>query len=160
MKKTGAHKISYGSGPVNTSTWPKVLWKMACGFFHIVCPTSLIKSGRTQLVIDESISSIAVRRENIRNEKSGEPLLLFEDIFSQYRIEEVRRYAAARLYSIDSGNTSYVYCELDVLSALSFPRYTLRIPNQEGHTIDEVLFSVNERPKHLGQDFEPIFVSA
>jgi hypothetical protein len=62
------------------------------------------------------------------------------------------------VYSSDRDLHANVYCELNVLSALSFPRYTCRIPNREGHQIEVVHFSVDEQAKRLGHDIEPTFI--
>ena len=89
--------------------------------------------------------------------KSEKSNLLYEDLFSQFVVEKVRNFGAARVYSTKEDQYRNIYCELNVLSALTFPRYTCRIPNLDGFKEFEREFSVLEEDKHLGKDADRLF---
>lgn len=157
MKLTGACKVSATSGSYKVGIWELVLWKMASGFFHVVCPNSLLASGRAAAVVGLG-GSPTTRQAATKAASPEKTVLLYEDVFSQYVIDKVRSFGEARVYTTKEDQYRHVYCELNVLSVLTFPRYTCRIPNLDGLEDFEMKFSVLEDDKQLGKDPELLFV--
>jgi hypothetical protein len=155
--QTGASKATATSGSYKVGTWELVLWKMACGFFHVVCSNSLSNSGRALAVV--GLGGPPITRQTPTPEGSSKGLtLLYEDLFSQFVVEKVRNFGAARVYTTKEDRYRNIYCELNVLSTLTFPRYTCRIPNLEGFEEFEREFSVLEEDGYLGKDADQLFV--
>ena len=157
LDQTGASKASVTSGSYKVGTWELILWKMACGFFHVVCSKSLSNSGRALAVV--GLGGPPIMRQLVNPERNLEKLnLLYEDLFSQFVVEKVRNFGAARVYTTKEDQYRNIYCELNVLSALTFPRYTCRIPNLDGFEEFNREFSVLEEDRHLGKDADLLFV--
>lgn len=154
MDQTGASKVVSTTAGYKIGNWELVLWKMACGFFHVVCPKSLAYSGRTLAVV--GLGGPSITRPTTT--KDGKSILLYEDLFSKFEVSKVRKFGAARVYTSEIDQYHNIYCELNVLSALTFPRYTCRIKNVDGIEEFERVFSVTEEDKHLGKNTELFFM--
>lgn len=157
MNMTGASKVTVSSGSYRVGTWDLVLWKIASGFLHVVCPKSLKGSGRALAVVGLGGMPI-IRKVGTSTGSAGKSDLLFEDLFSQYVVDKVRNFGAAKVYTTQQDRFKNIYCEINVLSALTFPRYTCRIPNLDGLEEIEEEFGIVEEDKHLGKDSELFFV--
>jgi len=143
MYKTGAKTVTATSGGVNIVLWLRVLWKIAVGFFSVVAPKSLKLSERTLTVLQKGGPKfIEAAKTGMTNPKKEEAL--HWDVFSVARSPSPKLFGSAQVFTRHEDCHSHIYCEIDLLSTLNFPLYTLRIPNLEEKNISPILFSVDE----------------
>lgn len=156
FKKTGAKTMTWRTGGIEINSWVRVLWKMACCFFFVVCPRSFIASDRRKTVLGHRVAPPTTTIEEGRNENDDSSLLV-PDIFSRQHTDHLKKFASARVYTTERDEHSHVYCEMNVLSFLGFPKYTCRILNKEGVSLGETKFEVEEECFLLGGNRSTLF---
>ncbi len=124
--------VQYSSNKFPFDPLPRMLWKIATGFFWVWARSALLQSNCQSMALGKS-------PVNRRNDPSDESAPLYcMNLFSRPRVYLVLGLVGASVYTLAEENHEHVYCEIGIAETLSFPIYVCRIPNPSKQAIGPV----------------------